>query len=179
MNMGLWRGGASFQHADSKASGVSTFKNLTIRFKYCTVDVNRPWLDTSLLNLKNWFIVGNYKKGCISNGKMSQELPSGMTEPTFLPSITTSLILVKDVRIKWDDWKSQWSSHVQSNGGSASVGIYCFTASANYSHAKAKRGFSYDDSGEELVIPGIQLVGYVSVINPLSPQLDSAEFMKK
>jgi len=179
VNLGMWSGSAEFQHSDSHVNGSAQIKNLSIRFKYCAVDIKRPWLDTSLLNLKNWFIVGDYKKGTVSSGKFAQELPPGNIEPTFLPSLTTSLILVKDVRIKWDDWKSQWSEHVESNGGSASVGVYCFTAKANYSHAKVKRDFDCDDTGEELVIPGIQLIGYVSAINPLSPQLDSADYMKK
>lgn len=179
VNLGLWSGGGTFDHSDSHVNGSAQVRNLSIRFKYCAADIKRPWLDTSLLNLKNWFIVGDYKKGTVSSGKMAQELPASSTEPTFLPSLTTSLILVKDVRIKWDDWKSQWSEHVESNGGSASVGIYCFTAKASYSHAKTKRDFSCDDSGEELVIPGVQLIGYVSAINPLSPQLDSTEYMKK
>jgi len=179
VNLGLWSGGASFEHGDSKANGSAEVKNLSIRFKYCAVDVYRPWLDASLLNLKNWFLVGDYKKNSISSGKMSQELPSNSVEPIFLPSLVTSLILVKDVLISWDDWKSQWSDHMESNGGSASVGIYCFTAKAHYSHANVKRDFSYDDSSEQLAIPGIQLIGYVSAITPASPALDSSAFMKK
>jgi hypothetical protein len=104
---------------------------------------------------------------------------AGNIEPTFLPSVTTSLILVKDVYISWDDWKSQWSAHTESNSGSASVGIGPFTANAHYSHRSEKRDFSCDDTGEELHIAGIQLLGYVSAITPPCPQVDSSEYMKK
>jgi hypothetical protein len=179
VNFGLWSASASFDHSESQVNSNVEMKNLSIRFNYCAVDVRRPWLDTSLLNLKNWFLVGDYKKNCISTGTMSQEVPQGGIEPTFLPSLVTSLILVKDVYISWDDWKSQWAAHTESTSASGSVGVLCFTANAHYSHANQKRDFSCDDSGEELHIPGIQLIGYVSAINPPCPQLDSAAFMKK
>lgn len=178
-NVGLWSGGASFEHSDSQANGSFAMKNVKIKFNYAIVDIDRPWLDTSLLNLNNWFLVGDYKKNCISTGLMNQQKPSDGTEPTFLPSVVTSLILVKDVHISWDDWKSQWSAHTEANSGSASVGVWCFSAKAHYSHAKQSRDFSCDDSGEELVIPGIQVIGYVSQILPACPQRNSSDFQRK
>ncbi|MBV9695089.1 MAG: hypothetical protein JO261_15435, partial [Alphaproteobacteria bacterium] len=179
VNAGLWSASASFDHSSQQANANASVKNMKIRFNYCSVDIKRPWLDTSLLNLSNWFLVGDYKKNCISTGKMAQELAAGNIEPTFLPSIVTSLILVKDVYISWDDWKSQWQAHKESTSASASVGVFCFTASAKYSAGKQSRDFQCEDDGEELHIPGIQLIGYVSTINPACPQHDSSEFEQK
>ena len=178
-NVGLWSGGASFEHSDSQANANYAMKNVKIKFNYAIVDIDRPWLDTSLLNLNNWFLVGDYKKSCISTGLMGQEKPGDGTEPLFLPSVVTSLILIKDVHISWDDWKSQWASHTEANSASASFGIWCFSASAHYSHAKQSRDFSCDATGEELVIPGIQVIGYVSQIMPPCPQRNSSDFQKK
>jgi hypothetical protein len=179
INAGLWSASASFDHSEQQVNSNAQMSNVNIRFNYCAVDIHRPWLDTSLLNLNNWFLVGDYKKNCISDGTMGQELPKGTTSMTFLPSIVTSLILVKDVFISWDDWKSQWAAHMESTSGSASAGVLCFTANAHYSHTGQKRDFNYDDDGEELHIPGIQLIGYVSAINPASPQVNSSDYMKK
>ena len=50
-------------------------EDLEISFSYSAVDIKRPWLDTSLLNLKNWFLMGNYDKGCISDGTFGQDAP--------------------------------------------------------------------------------------------------------
>jgi hypothetical protein len=177
VNLGLWGGSASFQHNESQANGNFQVRNLKIQFNYAVVDINRGWLDASLLNLNNWFLMGNYKRNCISTGRMDQEKPSDGTEPLFLPSVVTSLILVKDVVISWDDWKSQWSQHKSENAASASVGVLCFTANANYSHAKTQRDFQSDDQGEGLSIPGIQLVGYVSQIMPGCPHRNSNDFL--
>jgi hypothetical protein len=178
-NLGLWSGGASFDHKESQANSQFAMKNTRVNFNYAVVDIYRPWLDTSLLNLGNWFLVGDYKKNCISTGKMGQEKPTDGIEPLFLPSIVTSLILVKDVHIFWEDWKTQWSEHSKSNSASASVGVWCFSASAKYKHAEQNRDFSCDDTGQDLAIPGIQVIGYVSQIMPSCPQKNSADYEKK
>jgi hypothetical protein len=179
VNLGLWSGNVDFQHQDSQASGKYQMKNVKISFNYAIADVNRPWLDTSLLNLSNWFLVGDYKKNCISTGMMAQQVPGTGSEPTFLPSVVTSLILIKDVHISWDDWQSQWAEHQSSNSASASVGVWCFSAHASYSHASQSREFSCDASGEDLSIPGIQVIGYVSQILPASPQKNSSDYEQK
>ncbi len=178
-NVGFWSASASFNHADSRSSMTMKGDDTEIAFKYCAVDIKRPWLDTSLLNLQNWFLMGDYKKACISSGKMAQELPQNAIEPTFLPSLVTSLILIKDLSIKWSDWQSDWQSHEETNSASASVGYGPFAVNGSYSHHDAQRDFSADASGESLMIPGIQLIGYVSTINPLSSGVDSSQFLKK
>ena len=178
-NVGFWSASANFDHAETQANASHQMKNVKIKFNYAIVDIDRPWLDTSLLNLNNWFLVGDYKKNCISTGKMAQEKPTDGTEPTFLPSVVTSLILVKDVVISWDDFESQWAAHTESNSASASVGVWFFTAQAHYSHAAQSRDFVCDVTGEGLSIPGIQVVGYVSQIMPACPQRNSSDFEKK
>lgn len=179
INLGLWSAGGDFEHDEAKANSSLSVKNLKISFSYAVVDIDRPGMGTSLLNLNNWFLVGDYKANCISTGKMGQEKPGDGTEPSFLPSMVTSLILAKDVLISWDDCEQQWASHTESNSGSASVGILCFTAKAHYSHATQSRDFDGTMTTEGLSIPGIQLIGYVSQIMPPCPQRNSSDFMKK
>jgi hypothetical protein len=178
-NVGFWSAHATFEHAEQQSSLDIKTNNMEIAFKYCTVDIKRPWLDTSLLNLKNWFLMGDYKKACISNGTMGQELPQNAIEPTFLPSIVTSLILIKDLSIKWDNWKADWDSHSETTSASASVGWGPFAVHGSYSHHDQQRNFSADSEGESLTVPGIQLIGYVSTINPSAPAVDSSQFLTK
>lgn len=176
-SIGFWKAGASFNNADRRDSLGVQAQDLEVSFKYCAVDIKRPWLDTSLLNLKNWFLMGDYKKGCISNGTMSQELPQNAIEPTFLPSIVTSLVLIKDLSIRWRNWKADWDSHTETASASTSVGWGPFAVHGSYSHHNQQRDFTADAEGESLKIPGIQLIGYVSTINPLSPAIDSSQFV--
>jgi hypothetical protein len=179
INVGFFSCGASFSQSEEQKSLSMQTNNLEVSFKFCAVDVKRPWLDTSLLNLQNWFLVGDYKKGCISNGTMGQERPGDSLEPTFLPSIVTSLILIKDLSLKWDDWKSQWASASSSTSAGASIGWGPFAVNGSYSRHKEKREFEADSSGESLKVQGIQLIGYVSMILPATPGVDSAKFQEQ
>jgi hypothetical protein len=178
-DIGFWSASAGFDSAESQTSLNIETKDLEITFNYCAADVKRPWLDTSLLNLRNWFLMGDYKKGCISDGTMGQELPKNAIEPTFLPSVVTSLILVKDLSIRWGNWKADWDSHQSDVSGGGSVGFGPFAVSGHYSHHDEQRNFEADSTGESLKVPGVQLIGYVSTINPLSPGVDSSQYLEK
>jgi hypothetical protein len=176
-SVGLWSVGGGF-NSDSQQTNLNVqTNNLEISFDYCTVDIIRPWLDTTLLNLKGWFLMGDYKKNCISDGTMAQQLTTDKVEPLFLPSLVTSLILVKNVSIKWDNWQADWASASSSVSGSTSIGFGPFSVSGHYSHSQQSRDFTCDASGESLVIPGIQLLGYISAINPGSPSVDSSQYV--
>jgi hypothetical protein len=169
LSLGFWSAAGGLEHSEQRVSMDIRTNNLEIAFKYAVVDVKRPWLDTSLLNLRNWFLMGNYKAQCISRGVMSQESPSGGLEVTFLPSIVTSLVLIKDLSIKWDNWKSDFQSITSATSGGGSIGWGPFAVSGHHSHHGAQRDFVADSDGESLTIPGIQLIGYVSFINPPTP----------
>jgi hypothetical protein len=176
-NLGLWSAGASFEKTDQQQSLNIQTSNLEVRFKYCVADVNRIGIDTSLLNLKNWFLVGDYNRGAISRGTMAQEKPE-VGEWVFLPSLVTSLILVKDFSIKWDSWKSDWEQRSSQVAAGASVGWSVFAVDGKYSHRGESRDYTADAEGEWLRSSGIQLIGYVSEILPESPGLNSSDFMQ-
>ncbi|UTT71290.1 hypothetical protein NMQ03_09510 [Arthrobacter sp. DNA4] len=176
-SVGLWSAGANLDHSQQQASMDMQTNNLDISFMYAVVDIFRPWMDTSLLNLDNWFLFGDYPANTISNGTMAQELPAGK-EPAFLPSVVTSLILIKDLRIKWDDWKSQWESKTSSTNVSASFGYGPFSISGHYGSSNHSFDASTDNESEGLQVPGIQLVGYVSQINPAAPRKNGKDYLQ-
>jgi hypothetical protein len=175
--VGLWSAGGGFSRSEAQTSLQAQTQDLEVNFKYCAVDIKRYWLDTSLLNLKNWFLMGDYKKHGISNGTMGQHLPGNGFEPAFLPSIVTSLILIKDLNIRWKDWKSSWATHTKSTTANVSFGYGPFALKGNYSHHSQSRDFSADAEGEYLKSPGIQLIGYVSAINPACQAEDSSKYL--
>jgi hypothetical protein len=178
LQVGLWAAGGTFNHTENAESLNVQTDNLEISFKYSVVDIKRPWLDASLLNLRNWFLMGDYKKGCISNGTMAQQLPDNAVEPTFLPSVVTSLILIKDLSISWDNWQSDWESQSATTDTSAVVAYGPFAISGSYSHHDESRDFEVDSTGESLVSKGIQVAGYVSTILPMSPGVDSSAYLE-
>jgi hypothetical protein len=179
IDIGFWSSTGSFEHSDSRTSLQISGDDLEISFSYCTVDIKRPWLDTSLLNLGNWFLMGDYKKGCISDGTFGQEKPKDGIEPTFLPSITTSLILIKDLKIQWSSYRSDMDAFQSTTDSGGSIGWGPFCVSGHYEHHSESTNWEYDSASRGLSVHGVQVIGYVSMINPLCPRVDSSAYMQK
>jgi hypothetical protein len=180
-NLGFWKADGGFDSTDTHEAKEFSGRNLEVSLSYCAVDIKRPWLDTSLLNLKNWFLMGDYKKSCISDGTMQQQLPAKETEMehVFLPSIVTTLVLIKDLKLRWNNWQEEWRASSTHNDGQTSIGWGPFAVHASYSNDNENSDFKADDQGEWLHVKGIQLLGYVSAIVPACPAVDSSQYLKK
>lgn len=65
--------------------------NLTISFRFCRVDIRRPWLNVILLEMKGWKINGQ-PAGILSNGQSIDNLGS-------FPLLPSSFIVARDLVI--------------------------------------------------------------------------------
>lgn len=177
LNLGFWSTGGSFNSNTSRQEFQSKRSNLSIKFEFAVADIKRPWLDTTLLNLPNWFLVGDYAKNCISEGTFTQEQKATSSEATFLPSVVTSFILLRNLSITWDEASTEWDAMQSqiSSGGSLGIGPICLSGS--YSRGKKEHNFSCNLDGKTLHVNGVQLIGYVSSITPASPHVASKDYM--
>ena len=179
LNLGFWSVGGNFSHnSERKAMDFQT-DNLEISFDYMIADVQSAVVKPTLLNLGNWFLYGDYPKHCVSDGTMDQHLPQDGTEMVFLPSMITGLILIRNLRIYWENWKSQWDEKTSRRSTGASVGWGPFAVSGGYSSKNYRFDASTDRESEGLSTKGIQLVGYVSQIMPASPKVASRDHMRE
>ncbi|WP_022826266.1 hypothetical protein [Hymenobacter norwichensis] len=170
-------GGSGSSETSQKSLNLQT-NNLSIEFHYTIVDIKRPWLDTSLLNLSNWFLVGDYSKNCISDGTYGQQLKG--TELTFLPSIVTSLLLVSNLKMHFEVTQEHRDTLDQASSGGGSVGygpFNIFSGSGNHSTTSHDDNLTYNLTSQGLSVDGVQLIGYVSTILPASPKQDSKPYM--
>ncbi len=179
LNLGFWSVGGNFAHGSAQKDMEIKGENLEISFSYMVADVHNAVVKPTLLNLNSWFLYGDYPKHTVSNGQMGQLVPTGGNEPVFLPSMITGLILVKDLKIKWDGWKTEWDQKTSSTEAGASFGYGPFAVSGSYGSKNHSFDTSTDNDSEGLVTKGIQLVGYVSQIMPASPKVNSADHMQK
>ncbi len=179
INLGFWSAGGGLDKHDEKQHMDFQTDNLEISFSYMVADVHNAVVKPTLLNLKSWFLFGDYPKHTVSTGLMGQQVPTDGNEPVFLPSMITGLILIKDLRIKWDNWKGQWDNKTSSFSANTSVGWGPFAIKGGYGSKNHSFDTSTDHQSEGLVTEGIQLVGYVSQIMPASPQVDSKDHMQK
>nr|AUN36857.1 hypothetical protein [uncultured bacterium] len=171
VKLGFWSFGARAKHSDSQVHEDFSSEGLSISFKYAVVDIERPWLNTILLNLSNWFVVG-CKKNCISNGDANQQKPSD-NEAFWLPAIPTQVIVVKDLVIKTQDAQRFAGSVKAGTSGGGSFGWGPFTIGGHYEHDSSKGTNSIEQVDGGLKIDGVQIIGWISQILPASPKVDS------
>src|SRR5205085_11413515 len=101
VSFGFWSAKANVSHERRQEENDLTVDGLEMRFSYTLLDINRPWLDTLLFDLGNWFLVGNFPKGSISTGKMDQVFPAS-NAGAWLPIIPKKIVAIKNLWIKTD-----------------------------------------------------------------------------
>lgn len=179
-SLGFFSIGGHGSASSEKTSLDIKTENLEITFEYATADIQRPWLDTTLLNLGNWFLVGDYPASCISNGTFDQQFKvNDPTEMLFMPSVVTSLILARNVVIKWKKTEADIDKLNTAVSGGGAIGIGPFIAGGSHSETHTKRDFKFDANSEGIEISGVQLIGYVSTIMPGSPKKNGKDYMQK
>jgi len=178
LSLGFFSIGGSASHEQSQTDLHIDTSSLTISFDFCSADIRRPWLDTNILNLGNWFLLDN-PKNCISDGTFNQQLQNAKNVTTFLPSVVTSLIFVRNLKIKWAMSQMQQTTFQQATSGSGCVGIGPFFVGGTASAKNANSTYDNTFNSQGIEIDGVQLIGYVSVITPASPRLDSKDYMVK
>ncbi|PZP43673.1 MAG: hypothetical protein DI598_15530 [Pseudopedobacter saltans] len=167
--------------ASSKKTSLSIkTESVTIEFEYATVDIQRPWLDTTLLNLSNWFLVGDYPASCISDGTFNQQFKvNNPTEMLFLPSVVTSLILARNIKIKWSLSTADIKTLNTAASGGGSIGYGPFFIGGSHSQSNSKRDTDFGANSQGFQVDGVQLIGYVSTIMPGSPKKNGKDYMQK
>ncbi len=170
-SLGFWSAKANASSDKREEERDRTVDSLKITLKYGTAIVNRPWLDTILFDLNNWFLVGNTKKGCISTGKMDQVFPQTGAD-TWLPIIPKKLIIVKDLEIKSSQFREHYDALSKKVGGGGSVGYGPFKLKGQYSHSKSSSSFEAESEGEFVRIKGAQIIGWISNLVQFSPKID-------
>ena len=180
LNFGFFSVGGGGSTSTERTSMDIKTSNLSVEFDYTMVDIKRPWLDTTLLNLSNWFLVGDYPASCISDGTFGQELKvNNANEMLFMPSIVTSLILIRNLKIKFDEYASHSETFSKVVKGGGSIGYGPFSIHAQHKDKQSSSSFTEDSNGECIQNDGVQLIGCVSTIMPASPKKASKDYMQK
>jgi hypothetical protein len=166
LNFGLWKvqanSGGSFEHSNSSMDKDS----IEISAKIAKVNIMRPWFTESLFRLGDWY-TSLAKKAGISNGLMDSS-----NAQSLLPMYPVSFIVAKDIRIK-ADFSHEDEEHIRNSAhAGASVGFGPFSIGGSYGYGKTEDKFNADLQNGELIIPGFQIIGWVSRLLPLSPKMD-------
>lgn len=171
INMGFWSAGGGVSHSQAEQARNMSQDKLYIRFSYAIVQIERPFLNTILLNMGNWFLRG-FKKNTISTGKVDQKKPAN-NEAFWLPSIPTQMFVIKDLFISTSSIKEAFKASQSATAVKASFGWGPFKIGANYSKKEQNASFESQEGHEGISVKGVQIMGWISQVLSASPQMDS------
>ena len=177
ISFGFWSIKANVDSEHKEENKDFQLDGLEMKFKYALVDINRPWLDTVLFDLGNWFLVGDYPKGSISNGQMNQVFPENRAG-AWLPAIPNQIIVIKDLYIKTSKIHETYDMEMSKISGGGSLGIGPFCLGGNYAHSKTNTRATAEKEGEGLRVKGIQIIGWISHLVQMSPKIDAPKDKK-
>ncbi|MBD1909129.1 MULTISPECIES: hypothetical protein [unclassified Leptolyngbya] len=124
-------------------------KQLSLSFKYCLVNVDRPWLSNAFLSAKGWYVPG-FEAGGFSTGTANNE--------GILPAVPIAFIAIKDLQISgWDNSESESVEKAVSFGPFVLVDR------------------TIDKTAKTLTCSGIQVIGWVCQIMPFLPPLSDPD----
>ena len=111
---------------------------------------------------KTWNLNFDNKK--VSNGA---DKPVGR-----LVAYPVTALFVRNVRLKFSEWDAQKKFMDKKVSGGGFVGIGPFFGGGSYSHGNVKKDAKFHTEGGSIVIPGMQLIGFINNIIPKSPNLN-------
>jgi hypothetical protein len=210
-NVGLYSASASGSHADaSNAFGNhanqynwtshqdhSSSASVTLEFFLATIE--RPWFLGDIFNIKGWYMVGQRAKA-ISDGTIANQI--GDKSPAILPMLPKGFLIIRNVKIKCDDFgdfgvafnqamqASQWAGQSSANSVAVS-GSYLF-CSASGQHQdqqssgwggtqQTSSGFTFTSDGGRggtLELLGSQIAGWIGQIQAAAPLMDDPTLPK-
>ncbi|MCX6305684.1 MAG: hypothetical protein NT040_12045 [Bacteroidetes bacterium] len=165
-SLGIWSIGAKAGGSKESRNFSSETKNLSFEFYYKLVGIRRPWMSFHLLGTKTWNL-GNFspKKGGISNGSKNQ--PKAMW-----PLMPTSFVVVKGIKITASWAKTDWDMMKSTLSTGGSVGIGPFTIGGSYAQSHSDEHWTSSFANGEIVVPGVQIIGWINTIVPYSAPVD-------
>lgn len=160
-NAGLWSVGGGVSGSDKSEHYHMTSDDVTISFRFGVVRILRPWLNDLLFRVRSWYTDAT-DKGGISSGTFDNN--DGL-----LPLIPTAFVVARDLTIE-SNFTEEDKKHIEKSiSGNTSVGWGPFKISGHYAHGSSKDTFSSHFEGGTLVVPGINVVAWISEITPMSP----------
>lgn len=162
-SLGLFSIGGSAGHSSQSQHVSAETSGLRISFAYTLVTIRRPWLTFNLLGTPGWNTGNLFPKAKVSNGTKKNQ------DASVMPLLPTSFVVVKDVVISasWSKSDLDLIKSKTSGGGGFSIGP--FSIGGTYASSRSKETYAAAITGGTIRVPGVQIIGVISQVVPLSP----------
>ncbi len=163
--LGIFGGRGNASSSSSRTEYQSNFNtdHFSLSFQIAQVPIVRPWFKTAFLMSKSWRFDQNNpeaKSKMLSDGGSP---PKGM-----MPAYPTSVIFIKNLKLSFSE-SSGFSNFMEQHTSSQSGGGGCvvwgpFFIGGQYSRSSSsgssERNYGYKFQGQEMIVPGMQVVGF-------------------
>lgn len=164
-----------FNHVDVGVNGEKTVvhdtsdvTSIDVTFDYLRCRIHRPWLKPDLFADKDWTWKQPKTFVYLSDGgNLAQNPP--VRPLGNLPFLQTSIIAVKNVIIRADFSHTDQTEMYSRISGNVSAGFGCFSVRGTYSEVTHTVDVKASFDGTELRIPHPQVVGFLGILLPKSP----------
>ena len=172
----LWRAkaGGSYEREELHTTVESNSMSATLEISL--VNISRPWLDATLFSPHvAWNAGADQDKGTVSSGVVETQ-----NEDHLLPFIPMQMIVARNVRLVADWSKEQRDFVANASGSEVSVGWGPFSLNTSHQHKDSLLDEDTQGRGAGLNFPGIQCLGFVSWVPPLSaPRAGEGRHVKR
>jgi hypothetical protein len=165
-------GGGSSTSSESEYKSNFSTEHFGLTFQICQVPIVRPWFRPAFLMSKSWRFDQNNEEA------KSQMLSDGAAPPKgMMPAYPTSVVFVRNLRLSFgqssgfSEFMAQNTSSQAGGGGFVRWGPFAMGGSYNRatSSGSTQRNHGYKWEGQDMVVPGMQVVGYKCHIIPKRP----------
>jgi uncharacterized spore protein YtfJ len=172
--LGIFGATGSGGMSSGRAEFKSTFDSskVEISFEICQVPIVRPWFKPAFLLSKSWRFDQNNPEAKGETVSDGGKPPKGL-----MPAYPTAVIFVRNLRLAlgnasgFSEFVSEHTS--TSAGGGGVLGIGLFHAGGSYKRSTTKGNTEQTNKhhfdGQELNVPGMQVVGFKCHVMPKSP----------
>lgn len=164
----VWRGGGDVSSSETGIEESMQSEVFTLTAHIGTVRINRPWMNTSLFQMPNW-----YAKGVKKNEYSDGTFKGGPTK--ILPLIPTAFMFARDVKLEVTLNNTTNSLVEKAVKGNARIGWGFLGGNVKYSHGSSQGKATVDYKNGVLTFPGLHILAWVSQIVPPCPPLDGSD----
>ncbi|MCG8604937.1 hypothetical protein MJD09_08065 [bacterium] len=164
LSLGMFSIGGRGGGSKTEVSQDQESSKFAAELEFTQVQILRPWFDPGFFSMRSWTLDDTWNltyDKTVSNGS---DKPDGR-----LVAYPVTALFARNVKFSLKEWErhSDYVRKTMNAGGS--VGWGPFRVGGSYSSESVKKDMNFHTEGGSIVIPGIQLIGFINNLIPRSP----------
>jgi hypothetical protein len=170
-SFGLWSFGGGYSEDRQWQHKQSSSSEIDITLEYLVVEIDRPWLNTDVLDARYWVWKKGQENTLLSDGGSLSANPP-VAPVGAMPLLPTSWFMVRNVQISGQWSQADMNYHASQISAHANFGWGPFSAQGSFSESTSEKTATSHFQGASLVIPQPQLIAVFGTLLNFMPHYD-------